>query len=106
MVNLSTQNIYMKRIVTLIIISLFSLNAFSQKITAFSADSVKFIKELDSYFQTNSANKDDATAFVENLGKFWRTPAYSRFYKDYVYATANKMLDKKLKPYPYFQNYL
>lgn len=96
----------MKRIATLVIICLFSLNAFSQKITAFSADSVKFIKELDTYFQTNSANKDDATAFIENLSKFWKTPAYSNFYKNYVYATSNKMLDKKLKPYPYFQNYL
>jgi hypothetical protein len=84
----------MKRILIVIIISLFSLNSFSQKTTAFSTDSVKFIKELDKYFQDNSANKDDAAAFIENLGK------------NYVYATSNKMLEKKLKPYPYFQNYL
>jgi len=96
----------MKRIIIIAIISFFSLNAFSQKITAFSADSIKFIKELDKYFQDNSANKEDATAFVENLGKFWKTPSYSNFYKNYVYTTSNKMLEKKLKPYPYFQNYL
>jgi hypothetical protein len=95
-----------KRFWLIIVISFFSLNAFSQKITAFSIDSVKFIKELDKYFQDNSANKEDAAAFIENLGKFWKTPAYSNFYKDYVYATCNKMLDKKLKPYPYFANYL
>jgi len=95
-----------KRFLLIIVISFFSLNAFSQKITAFSTDSVKFIKELDKYFQDNSANKEDAAAFIENLGKFWKTPAYSNFYKDYVYATCNKMLDKKLKPYPYFANYL
>ena len=96
----------MNRIAIVIIISLFSLNVFSQKITAFTPDSIKFIKDLDVYFQANSANKDDATSFVENLGKFWKTPAYSSFYKNYVYTTSNKMLDKKLKPYPYFQNYL
>jgi len=96
----------MKRFFLVIIIWAISLNAFSQKITAFSTDSVKFIKELDKYFQDNSANKEDAAVFIENLGKFWKTPAYSNFYKDYVYATCNKMLDKKLKPYPYFQNYL
>src|ERR1700744_2275901 len=96
----------MKRIIIITLISFFSLNAFSQKITAFSAASIKFIKELDKYFQDNSANKEDATAFVENLGKFWKTPPYSNFYKNYVYATSNKMLEKKLKPYPYFQNYL
>ncbi|MEO8760672.1 MAG: hypothetical protein ABI388_05670 [Bacteroidia bacterium] len=96
----------MKRIICIAIISLFSLNAFAQKITSFTPDSIKFIKELDSYFQTNSANKEDATAFIENLGKFWKTAAYNNFYKNYVYTTSNKMLDKKLKPYPYFQNYL
>lgn len=84
----------------------FSFTAFSQKITAFTPDSVKFIKELDDYFQANSANKDDANAFIDNLEKFWKTPAYSTFYKNYVYATSNKMLEKKLKPYPYFQDYL
>ena len=96
----------MKRILTIIIISFFSFNTFAQKITAFTPDSIKFIKELDSYFQSNSANKDDATAFIQNLDKFWKTSAYNIFYKNYVYATSNKMLDKKLKPYPYFQNYL
>jgi len=95
-----------KRFWLIIVISFFSLQTFSQKITAFSADSVKFIKELDKYFQDNSANKEDAAAFIENLGKFWKTPAYNNFYKDYVYSTCNKMLDKKLKPYPYFANYL
>ena len=96
----------MKRILALVIVALFSLNAFSQKTTSFTPDSVKFIKELDNYFQDNSANKDDASAIIENLGKFWKTPAYSNYYKNYVYATSNKMLEKKLKPYPYFQNYL
>jgi hypothetical protein len=96
----------MKHLVTGLIIFLFSVSASAQKITAFTPDSVKFIKELDKYFQDNSANKDDAAAFMDNLGKFWKTPAYSNFYKAYVYTTSNKMLEKKLKPYPYFQNYL
>ncbi|MBS1648002.1 MAG: hypothetical protein JST67_11740 [Bacteroidetes bacterium] len=80
--------------------------SFAQKITGFSADSIKFIKELGSYFQANAANKDDAAAFVENFEKFWHTADFKNSYKEYVYATCNKMLDKKLKPYPYFQNYL
>ena len=96
----------MKRVLISILFFLFSANVFSQKITSFSADSVKFLKELDKYFQDNSANKDDASAFIENLGKFWKTSAYNNFYKSYVYTTSNKMLEKKLKPYPYFQNYL
>ncbi len=96
----------MKRGLICILFFLSSLGAFSQKIVAFTPDSVKFLKELDKYFQDNSANKDDASAFIENLSKFWKTPVYSNFYKNYVYITSNKMLEKKLKPYPYFQNYL
>ena len=96
----------MKRVLIGALFFLFSVNVFSQKLTAFTPDSIKFLKELDKYFQDNSANKDDAAAFIENLGKFWKTPAYSILYKNYVYTTSNKMLEKKLKPYPYFQNYL
>lgn len=95
----------MRRIL-LLALFLFSLNAFSQKITAFTPDTMKFIKELDAYFQEGSANKEDAAKFVENFKKFWQSYAFSKGYKDYVYGTTNAMLQKKLKPYPYFQNYL
>ncbi|HXB38893.1 MAG TPA: hypothetical protein VNZ49_00030 [Bacteroidia bacterium] len=84
----------------------FSLSAFSQKITSFSADTLKFIKELDAYFQEGSANKEDAAKFIDNFKKFWQSAAFSKGYKDYVYGTCNALLEKKLKPYPYFQNYL
>ncbi|MGZ3867044.1 MAG: hypothetical protein ACXVNR_11995, partial [Bacteroidia bacterium] len=95
----------MKRILVVLFL-VFSFSAFSQKITAFSTDTVKFIKELDAYFQEGSANKEDAAKFVENFKKFFYTAAFSKGYKDYVYATCNSFLPKKLKPYPYFQNYL
>lgn len=84
----------------------FSLTAFSQKITSFTPDTAKYIKELDAYFQEGSANKEDAAKFVENFKKFWQTGKFSKGYKDYVYNTSNLLLAKKLKPYPYFQNYL
>jgi len=95
----------MKQII-LILFLFFSFSAFSQKITAFTPDTAKFIKELDAYFQEGSANKEDATKFIENFKKFWQTGAFSKGYKDYVYTTSNSLLAKKLKPYPYFQNYL
>jgi hypothetical protein len=95
----------MKRILSLLFI-IFSFTAFSQKTTSFTPDTAKFIKELDAYFQEGSANKEDATKFVENFKKFWQTAAFSKGYKDYVYATTNSLAAKKLKPYPYFQNYL
>src|ERR1035437_6341124 len=95
----------MKRIIPVLFL-FFSFSAFSQKTTSFTPDTAKFIKELDAYFQEGSANKEDATKFVENFKKFWQTSAFSKGYKDYVYTTCNSFLTKKLKPYPYFQNYL
>ncbi|HWY38329.1 MAG TPA: hypothetical protein VNY73_07200 [Bacteroidia bacterium] len=95
----------MRRIISVLIL-FFSFQAFSQKITSFTPDTAKFIKELDTYFQDGSANKEDAAGFIENFKKFWQTGAFSKGYKDYVYTTCNSLLAKKLKPYPYFQNYL
>lgn len=80
--------------------------ASAQKITFFDSDSIKFIKELDAYFQESSANKDDASRFIENFKKFWQTGAFSKDFKESVYNTSNSMLVKKLKPYPFFQNFL
>ncbi len=95
----------MKRFL-LILALCFSFSAFSQKITSFTPDTMKYIKELDAYFQEGSANKEDAAKFVENFKKFWQSYAFAKGFKDYVYGTSNTMLQKKLKPYPYFQNYL
>lgn len=94
------------RRVLLFILAIFSTGVFAQKITSFSSDTLKYIKELDAYFQEGAANKEDAAKFVENFKKFWQSAAFSRGFKDYVYSTSNTMLQKKLKPYPYFQNYL
>ncbi len=95
----------MKKIIVAFFCLIF-VSTFAQKTTSFTADSMKFVKELDDFFQANSANKEDAKMFIENLEKFWHSADYKVYYKNYVYATCNKMLDKKLKPYPYFQNYL
>ncbi|MCD6067620.1 MAG: hypothetical protein K0S33_2446 [Bacteroidetes bacterium] len=83
-----------------------AIQAKAQKFTSFSEDSVKYIKELDAYFQDNTANKDEAKKFVEDFGRFWKTPAFTKEYKESVYEISNKMLVKKLKPYPYFRDYL
>jgi hypothetical protein len=90
----------------LLIVLFSSSYSYAQKFTSFSEDSVKFVKELDFYFQDNTANKDDAEKFVKNFEKFWKTPEFKKEYKDYVYKTCNKMLIKKMKPYPFFQDYL
>jgi hypothetical protein len=78
----------------------------AQKLIEFTPDSVKFIKELDQYFQAGSADKKEAADFVNEFEKAWKDPVFKLQYKEYVYKTCNKFLDKKLKPNPYFKDYL
>ena len=77
-----------------------------QKLTQFTPDSVKFIKELNDYFYEFSANKKDAEEYMLNFSKFWKSPEFGSNYRQAVYKTSNAMLQRKLKPYPYFINYL
>lgn len=98
----------MTKLRTLFFITFLLLTAglSAQKFTEFTEDSVKYIKELDAFFQEGSANKDEAEQFVKDFAKFWKTPEFTNAYRDYVYKTSNKMLVKKLKPNPYFHDYL
>lgn len=90
--------------ISLFIIAVNAVNA--QKLTQFSTDSVKFIKELNEYFYDFSANKKDAEEYMQNFQKVWKSPDFSSKYRAAVYKTSNSMLQRKLKPYPYFIGYL
>lgn len=89
-----------------ILLALVAFTSKAQKFSSFSEDSIKYVKELEAYFQDNSANKDEAKKFTDDFAKFWKTPAFEKQYKDNVYLISNKMLLKKLKPYPFFHDYL
>lgn len=80
--------------------------ATAQKLTQFSSDSVKYIKELNEYFYDFSANKKDAEEYVQNFQKIWKSPNFDSKYRAAVYKTSNAMLQRKLKPFPYFMDYL
>ncbi|MBP8033612.1 MAG: hypothetical protein KAZ71_03380 [Bacteroidia bacterium] len=95
-----------KKIVFASLLTLAIHFANAQKITQFSSDSVKYIKELNEYFYDNSANKKDAEEYVLNFQKIWKSPDFSSKYRASVYKTSNAMLQRKLKPYPYFITYL
>ena len=93
----------------LFFISLFTMAVSAinaQKLTEFSRDSVKFIKELNDYFYDFSANKKDAEEYMSGFQKVWKSPEFSSKYRAAVYKTSNTMLQRKLKPYPYFISYL
>ena len=52
------------------------------------------------------ANKKDAEEYVANFQKIWKSPDFSSKYRAAIYKTSNVMLQRKLKPYPYFISYL
>ncbi|MBS1638349.1 MAG: hypothetical protein JST26_20715 [Bacteroidetes bacterium] len=85
---------------------LFFAKAQAQKLTQFTPDSVKYIKELNDYFYDFSANKKEAEEYVLNFQKLWKSPDFLSKYRQAVYKTSNTMLQRKLKPYPYFMSYL
>lgn len=78
----------------------------AQKMTQFSTDSTKFTKDLALYFQENSANKEQAGDYIRKFDKLWRENVLSGYYKEITMETANLMLNRRMKPYPYFYSYL
>lgn len=96
----------LKKTIALVILffSVVPLNA--QKLSQFSTDSTKFIKELNDYFYEFSANKKDAEAYMEGFTKVWKSPDFPGKYRQAMYKTCNAMLQRKLKPYPYFMGYI
>lgn len=80
-------------------------NIKAQKLSQFSGDTIKFIKELNEFFYDNSANKKDAEAYVLEFSKIWKTPDMAGTYKQIIIETSNQFLQKRLKPYPYFVSY-
>ena len=67
----------MNRKIILSVFLVFVINITNaQKLTQFTSDSVKFIKELHDYFYDFSANKDDAEKYVQNFGKVWKAPEF------------------------------
>lgn len=96
----------LKKLVFFSLLLFLSQFGFAQKLTEFSKDSVKFIKELNEYFYDFSANKKDAEDYISDFQKIWKTPAFAPKYRAAVYRTSNAMLQRKLKPYPYFISYL
>ncbi|TND02849.1 MAG: hypothetical protein FD123_3996 [Bacteroidetes bacterium] len=95
-----------KAIVTLVLLcsGIPALQAQSQ-IKSFSEDPVKFIEELQSYFE--SAEKKEGKDYVEEFSKlYWITNKIDDYKKQYIYRNCNQMLKRRFKPTPEFRNYL
>ena len=97
----------MTKKITYILSLIISVNFLqAQKITSFSSDSVKYMRELSDYFMDNSPNKKETEAYLDNFQKVWKSPEFPSKYRQALYKTSNNMLQRKLKPYPYFITYI
>ncbi len=96
--------LHIKQLVLIVFIFLVSKHS-AQKLTQFSSDTVKFMSDLNSYFIENSANKELAQDYIRNFEKLWKENFIAGYYKEITINTANIMLSKRMKPYPYFQGY-
>lgn len=83
-----------------------AVSGTAQKITQFSTDTAKFTKDLAQYFMENSANKDQANDYMRNFDKLWRENVIAGSFKEIVMETSNIMLNRRMKPYPFFIGYL
>jgi hypothetical protein len=95
-----------KKVFLFILICLFFGTIYAQKITQFSSDTTKFTKDLNIYFAENSANRDQAAEYIRNFEKLWKDGIISGYFKETIIETANTMLKRRMKPYPYFYGYL
>lgn len=89
----------------LVLFFLLSIGSFAQKPTQFANDTIKLPRDLGQYMLDNSANKEQAQDFMRNFEKLWSTNVITGYFKEISIKTANAMLAKRLKPYPYFYAY-
>ncbi len=93
------------KLCSFLFLSLLTVCVSAQKFTQFANDTGKFTKDLGQYFFDNTVNKDDATNYIKAFDKLWKENVIAGYYKEISIKTANAMLAKRLKPYPYFYSY-
>ncbi len=79
--------------------------AKSQKIKQFANDTGKFVNDLIIYMTENSLNKIEAQEYMKTFERLWKENIITGYYKEVCMNSANAMLAKRMKPYPYFYGY-
>lgn len=85
------------------LLPLYSL-AQQSSIKIFSSDSVKYFEEMKIFL--SEARKDEAKDFMKEFQKSWYGGKFSEKQRKGVYHISNVMLEKKMRPFPDFVNYL
>jgi len=100
----------MKKTVKLLLLFCFSFllfnSSFAQAPKTFSADSVKFLSEMDDYFSSEQGKEKEGHNFIkEQFKPFWFGGYMSDDKRHFVYTTSIAMLQKRLRPHPDYYNF-
>ena len=96
--------VIMFRLLSSLFLYLLCFSVVNAQIMSFSSEPEKFLKEVQSYLGV--LNKVDAKAFIKEFEPIWLGSSFSLEQRAQVYATSNKMAQKRLRAYPDFRNYL
>lgn len=79
------------------------LNSKAQTPSSFPTDSIEFFNTMEDYL---SDARKEGKDFMKQFELVWYGGYFSEKQREGVYAVTNKMLDKKLRAFPDFRNYL
>ncbi len=93
------------RQIALSLLLFFSFNAFSQKKSALSNDTVQFLSDLNLYFIDNTGSRMEAENYLRDFNSKWERNQITGYYKEVIIRVSNLMAAKKLKPNPFFLSF-
>jgi len=76
----------------------------AQQVKTFSADPVKFPKEMQDFLE--ETNKKEAEKLMEKFLLQWNGGRFTPAQQEGIYTMSNLMIKKRLKAFPDFQNYI
>ena len=83
--------------------SLFSSISLAQKPNSFPTDSIGFFDVMEDFI---SGARDEGKSFMKQFEDIWFGGYFSETERQGVYEMTNKMLEKKMRAFPDFRNYL
>ena len=92
-------------IISIILLSVWGLQA--QRFTTFTENPAYTIEEVKSYLSTVPKERQkEADALMARFTEFWNSPWMDDESQDVFIDVANKMLKKRMRPFPHFQAYV
>lgn len=96
----------MKKYIATFILNLLVIGLFGQRTSKFSTNYEAFFMELTSFFEgvEKKEEKKEGKEIIEKFTLVWQ--ALSPQKKDAFIANCNRMIDRKMRPFPHFKTYI